>query len=174
MATRRRFGGGGGRFKPPTDWASINSAVQTNVGAASKVLLGSFSSSLGTETVRRTRGLLSWSSDQQTASEFVPGAFGMCVVSLDAFTAGVASLLGPVSDAGSDLWFVHQWMMFDLRFASGVGLEPHFDRQYEFDSKAMRRVTEEERVVLVVENAHASSGAAFNFQIRLLGSLSRG
>ncbi len=48
-----------------------------------------------------------WKLDQITASEFVVGAFGMLVVSEDAFAAGAASIPGPFTDAGSDLWMVH-------------------------------------------------------------------
>ncbi len=145
----------------------------TAVAASTKVLLGSFTVAGASETMRRTRGLVQWTTNQILASEFSIGAFGMCVVTEDAFAAGVASIPGPFTDAGSDVWFVHQFMMHSFQFASGVGIEGQFGNQYEIDSSAMRKVSEEQRVVLVVENGSAN-GAVFAFGIRLLASASRG
>ncbi len=175
MAARRQVRRGRG-FKPSTTWNSATSAVETAVAAATKVLLATQSTTLDTETIRRTRGLIAWRSDQVVADEAVMGAFGMCVVSADAAAAGVASVPGPFTDPGSDLWFVHQFMYDRLEFQSGTGVSAGFTThvQYLIDSSAMRKVTDEERLILVVENGHASNGATFSFNIRFLSSASRG
>ena len=173
MATRRRIGGARRGFRPPTDWTALQSTVLTNIAGATKILAGSFTVGGSTETVRRTRALIHWKSDQLVASEYAIGAFGMCVVSEDAFAAGVASVPGPFTDASSDLWFVHQYILSDFIFGDATGFDSMGGRSYEVDSKAMRRVTDEERIVLVFENGSAL-GAQFGFAVRLLGSLSRG
>ena len=174
MANRgRRFGGGGRRFKPTTQWSKLTSAAQVGVAAATKVLLGGYGT-LEPMTVRRTRGLMNWSSDQIAATESPVGAFGMCVVSDDAFTAGVASVPGPFSDAASDLWFVHQFLYTRFVFGDATGFHPDGGQTVDIDSSAMRKFTEEEKVALVVENGHATSGATFWFSTRLLSSITRG
>jgi len=94
----------------------------------------------------------------------------MCVVSEDAFAAGAASLPGPITDVGSDLWFVHQYLYAPIRVASDVG--QIWGAQYAIDSRAMRKISDEERAVLVVEST-ASGGASFACGIRLLATLSR-
>ncbi len=100
------------------------------------------------------------------------GAYGICIVSQDAFAAGVASMPGPFSDASSDLWMVHQFMFAPVRVGTGGFQEVAI--QYTIDSQAMRKVTEEERVVSIVENGHATHGALFLIELRLLFSDTRG
>ena len=98
----------------------------------------------------------------------------MCIVNEDAFAAGAASIPGPFTDANSDLWFVHQFLMVDMRFVSAVGVEPMYGRQYEFDSKAMRKQNEEQRVVVMIENGHATAAARSYHAFRILTSASYG
>ena len=141
--------------------------IETSVAPATKVLVGSFATT-EPQTVRRTFGLVNWRSDQVAADESPMGAFGMCVVSEDAFAAGVASLPGPFTDANSDLWFVHQYLFSAVEFTSAAGFESAAGRQYPISSKAMRKFTVEERVVLVIENGHPTFAAFQYLMIRLL------
>ena len=97
----------------------------------------------------------------------------MLVVSVDAFAAGAASIPGPITDAESDLWLVHQYMVSDFIFGSAVGFDSMGGRSYEIDSKAMRKQTEDEVLVLMFENGSAL-GAQFSAGIRVLTSASRG
>ena len=174
MATRRRFvGTRRGGFRPPTEWESVSNVGLTNIAAATKVIVASFVVTGPSETVKRVRGLIHWKSDQLTASEYTIGAFGMLVVSEDAFAAGAASIPGPFTDASSDLWMVHQYVVSDMIFGSAVGFDSAGGRSYEIDSKAMRKVTEEERLVVMFENGSADA-AQFGFGLRVLASLSRG
>ncbi len=63
--------------------------------------------------------------------------------------------------------------MSDFIFASGVGFDSMGGRVFEFDSKAMRKVSEEERLVMMIENGSADAGQ-FNIALRVLASASRG
>ena len=157
-------------FRPQTDWASLTAPFSANIGFGTKILIGSFVGT-GPVTIRRTFGLVSWRSDQQAVSEEPMGAFGMCVVSEDAFAAGAAAIPGPFSDADSDLWFVHQFMYSSFQFADATGRTNPTGMQYQINSKAMRKLTEEERVVVMTENGHGSQGALSWMSLRVLSSL---
>ncbi len=171
----RRGSPRGGRvppFKPATQWESLQQSAEVVVAAGTKVLVGSFFTDEPT-TIRRTRGLISWRSDQNAADELPMGAFGMVVVSDIAFAAGAASIPGPFTDADSDLWFVHQYVFAPMSISGAGPLRDAVVRPYEIDSKAMRKFTEEERVVLMWENGHATHGALSLTMLRVLASVSR-
>ena len=168
MAARRTTRSRG--FRPQTSWAAVTPSTEMTVPAATKLLFGSFTTGQPS-TVRRTFGILNWRSDQTVNDERPMGAFGMCVVSNEAFAAGVASMPGPFTDADSDLWFVHQFMFAAFEQAGTVdGFETAAGQQYIINSKAMRKVTDDERVVMVMENGHASQGAVSYVAVRLLAS----
>ncbi len=144
--------------------------------ANSKVLLTSVVLSnpgIG-ETVRRTRGLISIMSDQQTVVEEQVGAFGMVVVTDLALAAGAASIPGPGTDASDDGWFV--WVPFVQASEGNVGVaDPPglpVSQRYEFDSKAMRRVEEGFVIAIMVENVHATMGLRIQDAESILTSLS--
>ena len=156
-------------FRPQTEWAAQVALFSLNIGFQTKTLLGSFTTGAPT-TIRRTFGLVNWRSDQQAASEEPVGAFGMCIVSEDAFAAGAAAIPGPFTDASSDLWFVHQFLYSAFQFLDATGVTNPTGSQYKIDSKAMRKLTEEERLVVMVENGHGTQGALFWHAIRVLSS----
>ena len=156
-------------FRPQTEWSSLSQAAPVTVAAATSLLLGSFTSTLPV-TVRRTFGLLNWRSDQNSGDENPIGAFGMCVVSNEAFAAGAAAIPAPFTDAASDLWFVHQYMMSAFEVVTAVGFEGSSGRQYALNSKAMRKLSDDESVAVVVENGTAAQGALFWFGLRVLSS----
>ncbi len=144
--------------------------ADTIIPAATKTLIASLAlDNPGiAETIRRTRGVFTISSDQGTAIEDQVGAMGFMVVNDLAIAAGVASLPGPVTDANDDGWFV--WVPFALRGLADVENSAVISEQYEFDSKAMRKVEEGFGIVLVVENASASFGITFMDAFSLLSS----
>ena len=109
-------------------------------------------------TIVRTRLLVSIITDQVAASETQVGAIGMCVVSDQAVAAGVGSIPTPITDIASDFWFVHQLLYNDFVFATGIGFQDGGSKQYEVDSKAMRKVNDAEDVVVVGEFSSAGSG----------------
>jgi len=159
-------------FRPATSWSAFTPTGGVTVPFGTKVLLGSFVGDFPS-TIRRTRAMISWRSDQRAADEFPFGAFGMCIVSNDAFAAGAASLPGPYTDAASDLWFVHTFLVSNMLAGSNEGFQELGKQvQYEIDSKAMRKLTDEESVAVMIENAHISAGASALIMIRLLSSIS--
>jgi len=161
------------RQRQPTTWARQLATDYVVVPAASKALLAGVALSnpgIG-ETIRRTRGRFSISSDQNAAVEDQIGALGFVVVSDIAFAAGAASIPGPGTEASDDGWFV--WESAGIRsqlVAVSVGALTTV--QYEFDSKAMRKIQEGFTVAIMFENVHPTDGLAVWCGFSLLSSLS--
>ena len=167
----RSFQRRGKPFKPSTSWSTTSFTAHQALAANTTVLTGTFTT-MGPVTIRRTRGIVAAATDQLAASERVIGAFGMCVVSQEAAAAGAASIPGPFTEAESDLWFVHQYIYSSMVFGDATGFR-NFDQQYEVDSKAMRKVTEEEVVAIMVENG-TTTGLNWWLGVRILTSAARG
>ncbi len=157
------------RKRSLTDWARGLSVAPTNVNAATKILLSTIvNTNQGiTETVRRTRGVLSIKSDQSAAVEEQTGAFGMVIVTDLAAAAGAASIPGPFTERNDDGWFV--WVPF-TQFTSGAIAGGYTSMQYQFDSKAMRKLEQGFSIAIMVENASAGDAFSFMFGFSLLAS----
>ena len=150
----RRFNNRGPRRS--TDWSSSAPlATFTFLAASTAALLQTGTPPVGGETVIRTRGLVSIQLDTVIASEPNIGAFGIAIVTAQAESVGITAIPHPVTDAAWGGWFVHRFFSNQLKFLSGVGLEPQWATHYEIDSKAMRKIDEDERLVVVVENVSA-------------------
>ncbi len=167
-----RAGFAGGRRRAPSSWARFipTDGAFITVAPSTKVLLGGILLSnpgIG-ETVRRIRGVVSVRSDQASAVENQLGAFALVIVSDLALTAGAASIPSPVIDASDDGWFVYV-PFAQASQTSGGGVVSH---QYEFDSKAMRRVEEGFGVAIMVANASPAHALTVSFGVSLLSSLS--
>ena len=176
MAFRSRRGRApiGRGQRQPTTWARLVQATDYQVVAAgTKVLLVTavLSNPGISETIRRTRGLVSICSDQSVALEVQFGALGAMVVSDLAVAAGVASIPGPVTDANDDGWFVWQPVQQLQMGDVGGALSASRSVQYEFDSKAMRRVQEGFAMAFVFEN-NGAHGVNVALAASLLTSLS--
>ena len=155
-----------------TDWsASLLQVVTIAIPAASAVLVESFSPVVGGETIIRTRGSFGVQSDQVAATENQFGAFGIAVVTAQALSVGITAIPHPGTDAAWGGWFVHRYFSQTFLLSSAVGSESNFMQSYEIDSKAMRKVDEDERVVVVVENFHATNGLAVWSMQRFLSKL---
>ncbi len=155
---RRSFSRG-----PKRQVAWINSADQgyLTVSAGSKAIHQSFApatAGLLKPTIVRTRGVVSFKSTQAAADAEVIGAYGMAIVSDQAFAAGAASIPGPFTDADWDGWFLWGGIALSLQFVDATGVYVE-DRLLEVDSKAMRKVSDNETVVFMVE----SQAVAFEF-----------
>ena len=138
-----------------TSWLEIAPSATTVTGAGGTLLASLTTAEKAKRpfTIIRTHLVLTLYSDQVAASEFYGGAVGMAVVSDQAEAIGITALPKPVADADSDLWLLHQWMMGFFVFGSAVGTQEHTGHQgvYQIDSKAMRKVNDDEDVVLVHE-----------------------
>ena len=160
MARRRR-----GFVRGPrraVDWsASSVLAAPVTVPGASAVLIETFQPIAGGETVIRTRGMLGWESDQTAATERQIGAFGICVVTQQATTVGITAIPHPATDAAWGGWLYHTFFFSEFRLTTAAGFESNFLNSMVIDSKAMRKVDEDERLVVVVENTHATQSFLF-------------
>ncbi len=141
-----------------TNWArGVFAGTPTTLAAGTKSLVASVTLSnagIG-ETVRRTRGVFSITSDQNSVQEQQVGAFGFIVVTDTALGVGITAIPGPATDRNDDGWFV--WESFcQISGATAGGtislLQPAIPQVYHFDSKAMRRVEEGYSIAGVVEN----------------------
>ena len=142
-----------------TDWLDIPYTLQSSAGTGGAILSSLNAAALAARpfTVVRTRIELYIISDQQAASEFQAGGFGMAVVSDQASAIGVTAVPTPVTDLSSDLWFVHQVMFNSFVFADATGVTQEGTR-YVIDSKAMRKVNSDEDIVIVQEFSAVGSG----------------
>ena len=166
-ARRNSFRGRG--FRPAGVWSGLASTGVITVAAATKVILGSFV--VGQPlTLRRTRGVIFAGSDQIVAAETVQGAVGLVVVSEDAFAAGAASIPGPVSDIESELWAMYQPFFNRFSFATAVGFDGASGQSVDVDSRGQRKVTNDERIVFMVENASVAAGLQIAFNIRIFAT----
>jgi len=148
--------------------ATVPQTGYSTLGGASVVIDSSFTTGINApETVVRIRGAFNVLSDQVAAGEQPFGAVGICVVSDQAFAAGVASVPTPMAEADSDLWFLHQFWScpFSLAGASGIS---NVSEEYVLDSKAMRKVTPDATLIVVVENAASGVGVFYNLNFRML------
>ncbi len=159
--------GRGRTQRRPTGWSGFVASGAIVVPATTKVLLASLVSTAGRgETVRRMRGTFIVSAQEATSFH---GAIGAFVANNLAVTAGVASLLDPVTNVGDDAWFWYQ--SFHGQGNASPGSAGGASGQvYSIDSKAMRRVDDGFAIVLVVANATAASDFAVALSLRALSS----
>jgi len=159
-----------GSQRRSTSWLDIP-IVGTNVAGGGAAILASLTAAELAKrpfTVVRTHLEVLYTSDQTAAQEVQLGAIGMCVVSDQANAIGVTAVPTPSTDLSSDLWFLHQVMMNEFLFATAVGFEDPSGRLFSIDSKAMRKVNDDQDVLIVAENTAASFGATYNIGGRLM------
>jgi len=154
-----------------TDWSGSTPVTGfTAVAASTSSLLQIFTPIVGGETVIRIRGLLSVKTDQIAAAENQVGAYGICVVSEPAATVGITAVPTPMADNAWDGWMYHQYFAQAFQFSSAVGWRANLAEQVQIDCKAMRKVSENDRLVFVVENAAAFGIQLFDM-VRILSKL---
>ncbi len=161
-----------------TEWvASADITAVQAVGGATTVLSQVFTSGalqaagLLPGTIVRVRGELYAQSDQTAVAERPFGAVGFAVVSEEALVAGVGSLPAPITNEPSELWFMLQfWQAAAIVDSAAVAIQPMY--RFEFDSKAMRKITTGQGVVVMFENAAlAGIGAQLIIKFRMLFKL---
>ena len=131
-------------------------------------------------TIVRIRGMLSFYLDLSTAAgDGFNGAFGMGIISADAFGAGSAAFPGPFFDADWPGWIVHRyWHLHGIAAQSqgaDVPVNAFADVQHlELDSKAMRKQGANEILFGMVETAVETGTAGMRFvaDTRILDKLS--
>ena len=155
-----------------TTWVGPADQNFVSVASGAKVIIGSFDAAangLPSPTVIRSRGEVAYKVNAVMADVNLAGAYGVAIVSDRAFTAGAASIPGPFTDAGWDGWFVWRSFSTAFEFADATGRMIVSERQ-EVDSKAMRKITDDETLVLMCES---QAGAVdISMQLRFLFKLS--
>jgi len=156
-----------------TDWtASPPITAFTTLSATSAILDLTFVPLSGGETVLRTRGIFTYMSDQAAANENVMGAVGIGVVSAQAESVGITAIPHPATDASWGGWLFHSFFATRVQFVSAVGVlsGASFAQEIVIDSKAMRKVGDDYRLVMVVENT-SNKGMQYGLQLRILSKI---
>ena len=156
--------------------------VPIALSASSKVLMGVGAVVLDSGiTLVRTRGelMILLKTSSNAAGGFV-GAFGLCVVTDQAFAAGVGSIPGPVADDDWDGWFYHRYLALGSGGAIAAAAAADEDQvnsvtaalRVEVDSKAMRKLTVGQTIVGMLELAEQGTAtASIFFNSRMLVKL---
>ena len=124
----------------------------TNSGSAALLALAPF-------TIVRSRMTYQVTSDQIANTEDQVVAVGAAVVSVESVAIGVTAIPTPVTNADSDLWFLHQFLMGSFYVSSAIGTGNRASPAVNIDSKAMRKVEEGQDIVFVVEFSSVGEGA---------------
>ena len=143
--------------------AFASAAAGTKIFDSSLTEAQLFSAGLMPSTIVRVRGSLYVKSDQVVASEEPFGAFGMMIVKEQARSIGVTALPDPYDDADDDGWFV--WGSWSVHGGPENGDTVH---RFDYDSKAMRKISEGDALVVMLTNNSAAHGAQFTFIDRTL------
>ena len=151
---------------------------------ASAKILGAQGSVAQTDglTLVRTRGELVLALSAATATfDGFTGAFGIGLVSAQAFAIGLTAIPGPLAEEDWDGWLVHRYfhlVAFGPIVAANVSLEPgqvHATTaalRFEIDSKAMRKFQENMVLVAMLETVVAGTAVGrWYFDCRMLFKL---
>ena len=148
-----------------THWSEISGAV--TVTATGATLLSSLPGDHQGETLIRSRGLAVTTLEAgNTVGDGFFGAIGLAIVSAAAAAAGVGSVPTPITEAAWDGWLMHRYISAVRAFEVGG---PGLYTQYELDSKVMRKVTEDDALILVVDVVETGTATmSIEARIRLL------
>ncbi len=157
---RRHFGSGfprGRTNRRETSWILL-ADLSTALGAGVSVMSASLNAAalaMRPFTIVRVRGFIHLRSNQVAASETYAASMGWAVVSDQATAIGVTAVPTPITDRGSDLFFVYESLMGRIEPAATSTFEAgKFSR---FESKAMRKVNDDQDIIVTVENSGIST-----------------
>ncbi len=147
-----------------------NTNLSANTSILDQAITGAQIVTFGPGTITRTIGSLWVGSDQTVATENVPGALGMAVVSEEARAAGAASCPQPYANAQSDLFFQHLfWISQNVVGSDNTGvLGAGGIMRYDFDSRGQRKIEDGQAIVIMLENNSGAFGTVFNIAFRML------
>ena len=171
MARRHGFVTRGRRQVRDTLWLSIAESI-TNLGAPSTAALinvqGAGVDALRPFTIVRSVGFFGIRTDQTSASESYDCALAFSVVTDQAAAIGITAIPTGFTDMGSDDFFVHQILMDRMQFSTSAGFDPHMLRGYQYESKAMRKVSDSSTVVFTIESSTLGTGVTVHHAGRQL------
>jgi len=141
-------------------WLGINDTATVVAGSTSTLLtsLNAAALALRPFTIVRTRLRIFIESDQAAASELMHAAYGRMVVSDQAAAAGTASVPAPLTNTDAP-WYVWEALFNKFLFGDATGFLEPSGTMIEVDSKAMRKVGNNEDVVSVIEMGTGDGGA---------------
>jgi len=143
-----------------TAWVGVAPATTGQVAAGGTITNSANATLLALRpfTIVRTYLEVLIFSDQEIADESQVGAVAGAIVSDQVSAIGVTAVPTPVTDVGSDLFFFHQWMFNRFQFVTGTGFDGSTGTRYSIDSKAMRKVNDDQDIVFVVEFSGVGGG----------------
>ena len=153
-----------------TAWAGLGWANNTFTTEGGTLLTSLTAAGLALRpfTVIRSYVSILVVSDQAAAVEKQLGAIAAMVVSDQAFAVGVTAVPTPITDAGSDLFFLHNFFAAD---ESNLTDRTKGGLYMTYSSKAMRKVNEDQDLLTVAELDGEGSGfillSAFRFLLKL-------
>ena len=170
MAFRHSRVSRGGGQRRTTSWLDIPLSCVNVAGGGATIFSSLTTAELAKRpfTIVRTHLEVKFGSDQVAASETQEGAIGICVVSEQASAIGITAVPTPDTDLSSDLWLLNQVMFSEILFADATGFQDTTGVRYSIDSKAMRKVNDDQDIIVVMELTGASFGATFCVGGRML------
>ena len=150
-----------------TTWFELK-PVETTITEATAALVATFTTAelaLRPFTIVRTHLELWLRSDQAAAIERQHCGIGLAVVSDQAIAVGVTAVPTPVTEAASNLWFLHQFMS---AAESNLTDRTRNGTFRTVDSKAMRKVEVGQDLAVVVEGGVIGSGMVVGMALRML------
>ena len=160
MARQGRFNRGSHMSRRKTDWregpGSTDGTIVALSASGSAVLGTGIGVNSGELTLVRTRGFFAGYLGSATAvQDGYWGALGIGITTVQAFTdVGITALPIPFDDVEWDGWLYHRYFSAVAGASGSVEDDRAFTR-FEIDSKAMRKLSDNEvifAVVQVVEN----------------------
>ncbi len=150
---RRAFRGARGGAGPGFQWTRLSDSQNT---ITAKTLLTTLSGQDLDLTIRRNLVDLFVVSDQTVATESYGGVIGIVIVTDVAAAVGVTAVPGPVTNPDAD------WLLYGAFFGrflfSNSAIRGEQPGHFHYDSKAMRKLNQDETVAFVVEPHAGSSG----------------
>ncbi len=171
VGSRSGFHVRGGKSVRETSWISIDRVAATLATANAAALLGTLNAAallLRPFTVVRSRGIFHLESDQTAASEIVHIAIGLAVVLDQAAAIGVTAVPTPATDRASDLFYMYEEGIMSFVLGDSTGFVEPGGVLLSFDSKAMRKVNDDQDIALVAETETASGGGIIRLAGRML------
>ena len=153
MPRGRGYRGAGYSSPRRTFWSATTPAAFTLPDDTS-LILAIFNPSEAPETLIRTRGEFTVYVDTSTIAvgEAAMFGFGIGMVTEAAATVGVGSVPTPLTDADWDGWLYHRFVGLGAETTVASDDEGLHMARVVVDSKAMRKVDTDQRLVIVAEN----------------------
>ena len=143
--------------------SGIMDGITTSAAAFVKALGTGGISTLQSSTVVRSRGHFCSKlvAGAPSGNSIIRGAFGIIIVSADAFAVGITAIPGPLSDSDND-WYVWAPFCHNVQSADDEAIAIQANVSLPFDSRGMRKVKVGDVSAVVVEYLSDTTGSVFD------------